>query len=68
MKISKRGFDGIVKKWRRSLHEWDNVDKIQSNNTPQTVTSNIIEGENNSSKIDDLVDPMEMYDESEDVL
>lgn len=28
--ISKRAFDGKVKMWRRSLHKWDDADRIQN--------------------------------------
>jgi hypothetical protein len=28
LKTSKRCFDGIVKAWRRQLHQWDNIDTL----------------------------------------
>lgn len=48
MKISKRGFDGIVKAWRRSLHEWDDVDKIEDR-ADDTVKKYHFVGEENEN-------------------
>ena len=49
LKISKRGFDGIVKKWRRKLYDWDNKD----NKSKQAQLFNNINNDDDDNDDDD---------------